>query len=67
VRQYNPQGKLVQLFASVTPAAQSVNVSPGNIVAALKDYQKAAGGYHWKYAKALKHYLAASNDPNQDE
>jgi NUMOD4 motif/NUMOD1 domain len=53
VRQYNLQGKLVQLFASVTLAAQSVNVSPGNIVAALKGYQKTAGGYHWKYAKAL--------------
>ena len=39
-----------QTFASITEAAQAVNRTDGAIHHALKNSNRKAGGYHWKWA-----------------
>ena len=50
VAQYDLNNNLIQIFDSITEAAQSVGVSSGaHITQCCKGKRKKCGGYIWKY------------------
>ena len=52
VAQYSDDGALLNIYATVTAAAQTVGIDPKGIRSAATGKQKRAGGFHWKYLNA---------------
>lgn len=50
VKQYNLKGEYLKTFESVKAAAESVEVRPSAMSAALKSKSNLAGGYKWRFA-----------------
>lgn len=50
VLQLDTDGEIIQRFASVTDAAESVGKNTGEICKCLKGRRNTCGGYKWKYA-----------------
>lgn len=50
VRQMTMNGKVLKTFPSVTVAAQTANVSSGNLTSCLKGRIQSCGGFRWQYA-----------------